>query len=128
MIPVTEFLTRRESLLKQMCNNSVLIVPAAKELRRSRDTEFGFRQDSDFWYLTGFPEPDAWLLLEKFESHSRSTLVCRVKDKTAEIWQGRRIGKDAAKDQFKIDQTFDLNELDDALHNAVNKKDTIYFA
>jgi len=128
IIPNSEFVSRRDRFIAQMENNSVAILPAAQELTRSRDTEFPFRQNSDFWYLSGFPEPDAWLILEKTEKEVSSKLVCRVKDKTAEIWQGRRIGKDMAKEQFEYDQTFDETELHTALFDAVNNKTTLYWA
>ena len=64
MIANTEFAQRRIRFAETMVNNSVAVFPAAKELTRSRDTEFAFRQNSDFHYLTGFPEPDAWLIIE----------------------------------------------------------------
>jgi len=128
IIPNSEFVSRRNRFIAQMENNSVAILPAASELTRSRDTEFPFRQNSDFWYLSGFPEPDAWLILEKTEKEVSSKLVCRVKDKMAEIWQGRRIGKDKAKEQFEFDATYDETELHDALFGAVNNKTTLYWA
>ncbi|WP_232842851.1 Xaa-Pro aminopeptidase [Psychrosphaera ytuae] len=133
-IPMTEFVARREKLLEQMKPNSVAVFPASRELTRSRDTEFPFRQDSDFFYLTGFPEPNAYLIIEKLsdsavgaEQASITTLVCRVKDKTAEIWQGRRIGKDKAKTEFMFDQTADETELEQTLQTAINNKATLYF-
>ena len=128
MIEVNEFVQRRANFAEHMEDNSVAIFPAAKELTRSRDTEFSFRQHSDFHYLTGFPEPDAWLIIEKKDFKLTSTLVCRVKDKLAEIWQGRRIGKDAAKDMFGFDQTAAEPELHKQLHNAVNNKTTLYWS
>lgn len=127
-ISVAEFAQRRSQLLAMLDENSVAIFPAAKELTRSRDTEFAFRQNSDFHYLTGFPEPDAWLVLEKHPDGVTSTLVCRVKDKLAEIWQGRRIGKERAKSDFRFDQTFDETELEPTLFNAINNKTTLYWA
>ena len=128
MIANTEFAQRRIRFAETMVNNSVAVFPAAKELTRSRDTEFAFRQNSDFHYLTGFPEPDAWLIIEKSDDAVRSTLICRVKDKLAEIWHGRRIGKDAAKVDFLFDHTADETELHQELHNALNNKQTLYWA
>jgi len=128
LIPNSEFVARRTEFLQQMESNSVAVFCAAKELTRSRDTEFPFRQNSDFQYLTGFPEPDAWLILEKTDKGCESTLVCRVKDKTAEIWHGRRIGKDTAKQQFEFDCTRDETELHKTLFDAVNNKQTLYWA
>lgn len=133
-IPMNEFASRRAALLEQMKPNSVAIFPASRELTRSRDTEFPFRQDSDFFYLTGFPEPNAYLILEKLsdaavgaEQQTISTLVCRVKDKTAEIWQGRRIGKERAKVDYLFDATADETELAETVQTAINNKSTLYF-
>lgn len=126
-ITISEHLTRRERVLAQMQPNSVAIIPAAKEITRSRDTQFPFRQDSDFWYLTGFNEPDAVLVLTKDET-SQSTLFCLEKDKLAEIWHGRRTGYEQAKTQYAFEQAFALNQLDDELLKLVNKKDTLYYA
>jgi Xaa-Pro aminopeptidase len=128
MISVNEFVQRRAKFAEQMADNSVAVFPAAKELTRSRDTEFSFRQDSDFHYLTGFPEPDAWLIIEKKADSVESTLVCRVKDKLAEIWQGRRIGKDQAKEQFQFEHTEAETELHQTLHKALNNKETLYWS
>lgn len=129
MIPVSEFVLRRSKLLQQMDVNSVAIFPAAKELTRSRDTEFPFRQNSDFTYLTGFPEPDAWFILEKLnDSTANSSLVCRKKDKLSEIWQGRRIGKEQAKLDFEFDVTADEDALNETLHAAINGKKTLYLS
>ncbi|WP_105213130.1 Xaa-Pro aminopeptidase [Pseudoalteromonas sp. T1lg22] len=121
-----EYRARQHQLLAQMKNNSVALIPAAKEITRSRDTEFPFRQDSDFFYLTGFNEPDAMLVLVKGEEQ-KSILYCCAKDKTAEIWHGRRMGADAAKEQLPIDDAYTLAELDQGLIDAVNQKATLYY-
>lgn len=127
-IPFSEFKQRRAQLLAQLSDNCVVVMSAAKEVTRSRDTEYAFRQNSDFHYLTGFPEPDAWLILEKIDGVTSSTLICRVKDKAAEIWQGRRIGKALAKQQYLFDNTASLDELDTVLKDKLNNKDVLYWA
>ncbi len=127
-VPVTEFINRRNALAAQMKDYSVAIFPAAQELTRSRDTEFSFRQNSDFHYLCGFPEPDAYLIIEKEDGITATTLVCRVKDKSAEIWHGRRIGKEQAVEQFMVDRAFDTTELNETIKNAINGKTSLYFA
>lgn len=123
----SEFVARRLRFLAQMEENSVAIFAANKELTRSNDTEYPFRQNSDFQYLTGFPEPDAWLVLEKTSKGVTTSLICRVKDKLSEIWHGRRIGKERAKTDFEFDQTFDDKQLNSALFDAVNQKDILYW-
>ncbi|CAH9056254.1 Xaa-Pro aminopeptidase [Pseudoalteromonas holothuriae] len=128
MIEQKEFLKRRTHLLSQLDKNSVAVIPAAVELTRSRDTEFPFRQDSDFFYLTGFNEPDAILVLCKDKSEQLvSHLFCRSKDKIAEIWHGRRVGYEQAKKQYLFDNTYPLSELDEKLLELVNRKRVLYF-
>lgn len=126
-ISVEEVNARRSKLLDAMADNSVAIIPAAVEITRSRDTEFAFRQDSDFFYLTQFPEPDAVLVLVKGET-AESHLFCREKDKLAEIWCGRRIGAEKAKQDYGFDNAFTLAELDDSLIDLVSGKQTLYYA
>ncbi|MEQ3511753.1 Xaa-Pro aminopeptidase [Pseudoalteromonas sp. BZB3] len=128
MVSIQEFVQRRSKLLAQLDNHSVAIIPAAVEITRSRDTEFPFRQDSDFFYLTGFKEPDAVLVLSKDEQgEGKSTLFCRNKDKTAEIWHGRRVGYESAKSDYLFDETYPLSELDDELLQLVNGNRTLFY-
>ncbi|OCQ20796.1 Xaa-Pro aminopeptidase [Pseudoalteromonas luteoviolacea] len=129
MIKNEEFVARRQRLLQNLKNNSVAVIPAASEITRSRDTEFPFRQDSDFFYLTGFKEPDAVLVLSKDKAGAASSILfCRNKDKLAEIWHGRRIGFEKAKSQFAMDETYALSELDNELLTFINGRQTLYFA
>ena len=129
MISIQEFVQRRGKLLAQLDNHSVAIIPAAVEITRSRDTEFPFRQDSDFFYLTGFKEPDAVLVLTKDkQGEGKSTLFCRNKDKTAEIWHGRRVGYESAKSDYLFDETYPLSELDDELLQLVNGNRILFYA
>ncbi len=127
MIPFSEFKQRRAKLLAQVADNSVIVVCAGKEVTRSRDTEYAFRQNSHFHYLTGFPEPDAWLILEKKGEITKASLVCREKDKVAEIWQGRRIGQVKAKSEYLIDEAYSLDQLDEVLNKALNHKTNLYW-
>ncbi len=120
--------SRREALLAAIPNNSVVVVSAAPEVIRSRDTDFPFRQDSDFYYLTHFPEPEALLLLQKDEFGQCSQLLfCRDKDELAEVWHGRRFGHAQASQLFGIVAT-SLSELDEALLQALNQKTYLYVA
>ncbi len=120
--------SRRQQLLAGIPNNSVVIVSAASEVIRSRDTDFPFRQDSDFFYLTHFPEPDALLVMEKStDGVTSEQLFCRDKDAVAEVWQGRRFGPGMASTKFGIEAR-SLSELDDALLRACNQKAHLVFA
>lgn len=125
-IDKSEFKARREQLMAQMAPNSVAIIPAASEVTRSRDTKYAFRQDSDFYYLTGFNEPDAVLVLSP-SSDSPSTLFCRDKDKLAEIWHGRRIGFEKAKSEYLFDATCALSKLTEQLIDLVNGQQILFY-
>jgi Xaa-Pro aminopeptidase len=125
---VNIYQNRRERLLTSVPNNSVVLVPAAVELTRSRDTEYPFRQDSDFFYLTGFNEPNALLILSKDNSgNTASLLLCRPKDQLAEIWQGRRLGPEQAKAVLGLD-ALPIAEMDAELLTALNQKNTLFYA
>lgn len=130
MISAQEFIARQDRLLAQCQPNSVCIVPAATTVTRSRDTEYTFRQNSDFWYLTGFEEPNAWLILSNHPRYGESyrAMVVQPKDKSAEIWHGKRLGAEAALARFSLDEAFELQELEEALLESLQGQDNVYFA
>jgi Xaa-Pro aminopeptidase len=130
MISAQEFIARQDRLLAQCLPNSVCLVPAASVVTRSRDTEYVFRQNSDFWYLTGFHEPEAWLLLSNHPRYGESyrAMVVQDKDPDAEVWQGRRVGAEAALSVFSLDEAFELSELNEALLETLLGHDNLYFA
>ena len=130
MISAQEFIARQDRLLAQCKPNSVCIVPAASMVTRSRDTEYTFRQDSDFWYLTGFEEPNAWLILSNHPRYGESyrAMVVHEKDKSAEIWHGKRLGAEAALARFSLDEAFELQELEEALLASIQGQDNVYFS
>ena len=130
MISAQEFIARQDRLLAQCKPNSVCIVPAAGMVTRSRDTEYTFRQDSDFWYLTGFEEPNAWLILSNHPRYGESyrAMVVQEKDKSAEIWHGKRLGAEAALARFSLDEAFELQELEEALLASIQGQDNVYFS
>lgn len=134
MLAMTEFYARRQHLLSTMQANSICLVPAAQLVTRSRDTEYAFRQDSYFHYLSGFPEPQAWLVLSNQQHSSTgvnkglSILFCLAKDPSAEIWHGKRIGPKQAKINFQVNQAFALEELDEQLLALLDGHDNLYFA
>lgn len=125
-----EFEDRRLRLLAQLPPESICVIPAARLKTRSRDTEYPFRQDSDFYYLTGFPEPDALLLLSNSAAYEGglSVLFCLAKDKQAEIWQGRRVGPDAATEQYNVDEAYALEHVAEAMVEFVDGHKHLYFA
>lgn len=110
-IPLQEFVQRREQMLAQMADNSLAIVFSAQEQVRNKDCHYPFRQDSYFWYLTGFNEPDAILVLEKIEQVTRTILFLRPSDPLMEIWNGRRLGVESAAEKLNIDCAYSIEEF-----------------
>ncbi|WP_409311487.1 Xaa-Pro aminopeptidase [Pectobacterium sp. B1J-3] len=124
-----EFPRRRQALLEKMAPASAAIIFAAPESARNADSDYPYRQNSDFWYFTGFNEPEAVLLLIKSdEKHHHSVLFNRVRDLTAEIWFGRRLGQEAAPAKLNIDRALPFNEVNTQLHLLLNGLDVIYHA
>lgn len=124
---MTEFITRREVFARTMLDNSMAIFPANEELTRSNDTEFRFRQHSDFYYLTGFNEPDACLLMMKQNAHVTTILFNRTKDKTAEIWHGYRLGQEAAITTLEVDQAYPIEDFESKLSELLLDIKTLYY-
>ena len=107
------FVARRKRLLKTI-GDGVAIVPTAPEVIRNRDAHHPFRFDSYFWYLTGFPEPEAVVVLIGGKK-PKSILFCREKHEEREIWDGYRYGPKAAKVAFGFDAAYPIEQLDKKL-------------
>ena len=123
------FLRRRQALLAKMSPGSAALIFAAPEVTRSNDSEYPYRQHSDFWYFTGFNEPEAVLVLIKSDdTHNHSVLFNRVRDLTAEIWFGRRLGQQAAPEKLGVDRALAWSEIDEQLYQLLNGLDTVYHA
>lgn len=118
----TPFIERRKRVLQQIGNQGIAVVLSGEEMRRSNDTEFPFRQDSYFHYLTGFGEPEAVLILDG--ATQRSILFCRDKDELREIWNGFRYGPEAARETFGFDEAYSNSEWQQKFSQMLlNKKD-----
>ncbi|MGE1562884.1 Xaa-Pro aminopeptidase [Pantoea septica] len=129
MISLDTFQQRRQALLAKMTPGSAALIFAAPEVTRSNDSEYPFRQNSDFLYFTGFNEPQALLVLIKSdETHNHSVLFNRVRDLTAEIWFGRRLGQDAAPEKLGVDRALPWDDIDQQLHLLLNGLDVVYHA
>ena len=128
MFKQSEYRQRRRNLINQIGPQSVAIIPAAHEVVRSRDTHFPFRQDSDFNYLTGFPEPDAVAVLLPNRREGEYILFCRDKDREREIWDGFRAGPQGAREQYAADDAFPIEDIDDILPGLIEGTERIYFA
>lgn len=104
----------RRARLAQWLGDGVAVIPTAPEAVRNRDTHYPYRFDSDFYYLTGFAEPEAVLVVVGGAA-PRSLLFCREKDETREIWDGFRYGPDAAREVFGFDEAHPIAQLDERL-------------
>ncbi|MFP4207094.1 MAG: aminopeptidase P N-terminal domain-containing protein [Wenzhouxiangella sp.] len=113
MIRPEEYLTRRARLLAETGQDSMIIVASAREVLRNGDSAFPFRQDSDFWYLTGFNEPEAVLVLIPGRDAGEQLLFLRERDPERERWDGARLGLEGAREQLGMDDAFPIQDLDD---------------
>ncbi|WP_286272396.1 Xaa-Pro aminopeptidase [Thalassotalea hakodatensis] len=127
LMPMSEFKARRALFAKQLPDNSVTLLFAGQEVTRSNDTEYLFCQDKSFYYLTGFTEPDAVLMIEKMNGNVTTTLFCLAKDPFAEVWHGKRIGCEKAKDQYAFDAAYSLDEIDCVVEEAIANKQSLCF-
>lgn len=117
-----EFARRRTHLLRSLGKNALAIFPAASESIRNRDVDYPFRQDSDFLYLTGFPEPDAVAVLIAGRDEGEYVLFCRDRDPAMEIWNGRRAGPEGAVQRYGADQAHPLHLLDEILPDLMENR------
>ena len=94
-IPAAVYQKRRAAIARALktAGGGIALLPTAPEYPRNRDSDFPYRHDSYFYYLTGFTEPDSWLVIE---ASGKTTLFCRPKDLEREIWDGIRLGPEAA--------------------------------
>ncbi|AOE48882.1 proline aminopeptidase P II [Kangiella sediminilitoris] len=114
--------------MQWMGANSIAILPAAEEKVRSHDVNFPFRQDNNFWYLTGFNEPDAVMVLIPGRKQAEFILFNREKDPSQERWHGKRLGQDGAIEQLGADDAFPIDDIDDILPGLMEGRERIYFA
>ena len=121
-----DFVAHRKTLLSAMDDNSIAVIPSAKMHVRNRDAEFPFRQDSDFFYLTGFTEDNACLVLVKKSGETASHLFCQPKIKEMEIWTGYRLGPDAAIEQLAVESAFPIDELTKQLPELMSDCQHVY--
>ncbi|WP_460732441.1 aminopeptidase P N-terminal domain-containing protein [Lysobacter tyrosinilyticus] len=127
IIPSRTYARRRKQLMRMAGDEAILILPAAKEVVRSRDTHYPYRQDSDFWYLTGFAEPDAVLVLVPGRKHGETLLFCRERDAEREAWDGPRHGPEGAVEAFGFDDAYPIGDLDDILPGLLEGRTRVYY-
>ena len=124
MKPYTD---RRTDFAKAL-GGGVALIPGAQLTMRNRDTEHEFRQSSDFYYLTGFTEPDAVLVITCTHDGQHSVLFTQPRDRSIEVWTGKRHGIEGAVSQYAFDEAFDIKELDMRLPDLFAGHDTLFYA
>ncbi|MEQ8230619.1 MAG: Xaa-Pro aminopeptidase [Gammaproteobacteria bacterium] len=122
-----EFARRRKRLMDLVEPGSIIIQPNAPERVRNRDVYYPFRSDSDFYYLSGFPEPESVLVLVPDRPQGEFLLFCREKDAEQETWHGRRAGLEGACAEYGADDAFPITDLDDILPGLLENKERIYY-
>lgn len=124
---IAPFAARRQRLMDQMRaeGGGIAILATAPEAIRNRDAEYPYRHDSDFFYLTGFTEPDAWLVLVAGAS-DRALLFCRPRNVEHEIWEGKRFGPEAAAAHFGFDDAHPVDALDELMPSLLLDHATLY--
>ena len=127
-IPKSEYARRRKALMEQMEPDSIAILPAAPVYIRNRDVEHVYRQDSDFQYLSGFPEPEAVIALIPGREHGEYVLFCRERDPERELWDGLRAGQDGAISEYGADDAFPIGDIDDILPGLIEGRSRVYYA
>jgi len=127
MITRKEFGRRRKQLMRMMGKDTIAIIPTASELLRNRDVEFPFRADSDFYYLTGFHEPDAVAVLIPGRPHGEYLLFCRERDPEMETWTGKRAGTQGAVDDFDADDAFPIGDIDEILPGLMECCERVFY-
>jgi Xaa-Pro aminopeptidase len=127
---VTPFAVRRAHLAAQMTPGSVAILATAPEVARNSDTDYPYRHDSAFYYLTGFTEPDAVVVLvaAKAQAPARAILFCRAKNAMRETWEGFRHGPDAARLAFGFDEACPIDDLDAQMTALLADAPALYYA
>ncbi|MDR5860071.1 M24 family metallopeptidase [Halomonas eurihalina] len=125
-ICLDEYRRRRRRLIDALPADAAVLLPSASLVTRSRDSEFPFRQDSDFHYLSGFSEPDALLVLLPGRAEGECVLFCQDRDPAMEIWTGRRLGAEGAVRAHGIDQAFENAERDARLIELLAGRVTLY--
>jgi len=129
MKAIKHFIKRRSRLASAM-KSGVAIIPTAQEQIRNRDAHYPYRFDSYFYYLTGFKEPEAVLVIvaDPEKQSGKYILFCRDKDPEREIWDGFRYGPDHAKAEFGFDEAYSITQIDEKLPELLADKEAVYYA
>ncbi len=122
-----EYARRRRQLMQMMGDDSIVLLPAAPQQYRNRDTEHLYRQDSDFHYLTGLDEPEAVMVLIPGRRQGQYILFLRERDPAMEAWNGPRVGIDGAVERLGADDAFPIGDIDDILPGLLEGRERVFY-
>jgi len=113
--------------MKAMGRDAIAVIPAAPVRLRNNDVEYAYRQDSDFFYLTGFAEPESVAVLIPGREQGQYVLFVRDRDLTRETWDGRRAGPAGAKRNFGADDAFPITDMDEILPGLLENRTKVFY-
>ncbi len=122
-----EYKRRRRQLMRSMEVGSIAVLPSAAEVTRNNDTFYPFRQNSSFYYMTGFNEPDAVMVLVPGRPQGEFSLFCRDRDVEREMWDGRRAGPEGVVEHYGADDAFPIDDMDDILPGLLEDRDRLFY-
>jgi len=125
---VQEFARRRRHLMELVGRDGIAVLAAAPERTRSRDTLYSYRPDSDFFYLTGFDEPEAVAVLMPGRPQGEFVMFCRERDPLKELWDGRRVGPEGIVERYGADDAFPIADIEDILPGLIERSDRVYYS
>ena len=125
---ISHFIKRRTFFSGELPDNSITIIPNRSVSIRSNDVEYKFKPDTDFYYLTGFEEPNSICVLKKEKRDCLYILFVEPRDKAREIWIGKRFGKEGAKSIYKADEAYLISEFDDQLKKLMKGVEYVYYS
>jgi Xaa-Pro aminopeptidase len=123
-----EFARRRRHLMELVGHGGIVVLPGAPQHVRSRDTLFDYRPDSDMYYLTGFPEPEAVAVLVPGRPQGQFLMFCRERDIQREMWDGRRAGPEGAIAEYGCDDAFPIADIDEILPNLMEQSERVFYS
>jgi Xaa-Pro aminopeptidase len=123
-----EFARRRRQLMRMIGKDAIAILPAAPVRHRNGDIEYAYRQDSHFYYLSGFPEPDAVAVLVPGRAQAEYLLFVREHDALRESWEGARAGTEGAVSDYGADDAFPIADIDEILPGLMEQRSQIFYS
>ncbi|MDD2652672.1 MAG: aminopeptidase P N-terminal domain-containing protein [Sulfurimonas sp.] len=127
MILESEYKSRRDKVFKKLAKSSLAVIFSAETTTRSHDTHHPYRQDSNFYYLTGFKEDNAILLFIKSSTKSRTVLFVQKKEKIMELWNGKRLGVKEAKKRFLVDEVYASEDFIKIFKKYARRRKNLYY-